>query len=107
MKKQRTEPGVREIWYSDIMALGFTEDLQHDEVYLAQYGYPWSIITLDLTNKIYLNWEKETQHAEMIRLNNRKDCSIVSRLPIRDIDHLNEIVRFFTDGVDKLDQQIA
>jgi hypothetical protein len=85
----------QKIKYSDIMALGFSEEEQHDPQYFKQYGYAYCIITLNLTKKIYLDWAKETQLCEMIRINNTESCDIAARLPIRDLAYLKEMVEFF------------
>lgn len=87
----------QKIQYHEIMALGFTEEFHNDTVYFNQYGYQWAIIEKQLTSKIFLNWEKESQLCEMIRINNKRDCSIMARMPIKDLAHLNEIIDFFID----------
>ena len=96
MEKQKTDEQEK-INYSDIMALGFTEEEQSDDVYFRQYGYPWCIITFNLTKKIYIDWAKETQLCEIIRLDSPKTCNVMSRMPIRNLNHLKEIINFFTD----------
>ena len=83
--------------YSGIMSLGFKEQLVSDKAYFDQYGYEYSMITKYLTKKIYLDWVKETQLCELIRIDNDEEMNIKGRLPIRDIDHLNEIIDFFSD----------
>jgi len=83
--------------YDEIMALGFTEDVQSDSVYFAKNGYSYVIITKDLTKKISLDWEKETKLCEMIRIDNRNTCNIKSRLPIMNLQHLKEMINFFSD----------
>ena len=85
------------IKYKDIMSLGFTEEKQFDEVYFDEYGFDWCIIEKKLTSKIYLNWKKETQFCEIIRLGKGKDASIMKRKPIKNLDELKEVVDFFSD----------
>lgn len=89
------------IKYSEVIALGFNEDVQSDKVYFDIYGFNYCIITKDLTDNIYLDWAKETQLCEMIRIDNTEDCNIKARLPIRNLKHLEEIVNFFSDEVKK------
>jgi predicted ATPase with chaperone activity len=83
--------------YADVMALGFTSELVKDTVYFNEYGFDYCIINKNLTPLIYLDWAKETQLCVMCRINNEQDTKIVKRLPIRDLDHLKEIVNFFSD----------
>jgi hypothetical protein len=91
----------QKIKYSDIMALGFSEEEQHDPQYFKQYGYAYCIITLKLTKLIYLDWAKETQLCEMVRLKDTKECDIARRMPIRDLQHLKEMVGFFVGEKEK------
>lgn len=83
--------------YSDIMALGFTEEIGSDSVYYNTYGYEYSIINKDLTKKIYLDWEKETRLCKMVRIDSPKTCNIMSELPIMNLQHLKDIINFFSD----------
>lgn len=85
--------------YSEIMALGFTEDVQSDSVYEAEHGYKYCIITKQLTKKIYLDWEKDTKLCKMVRLSKPKTGEIGAELPIKNLEHLKEMINFFSDGV--------
>lgn len=85
------------IKYSQIMSLGFTEEEVYDKVYFQEYGFPYCIITKKLTKKIYLDWAKETQFAQLVRMKDDKECDIVKRMPIKNLEHLKEIIDFFTD----------
>jgi len=85
------------IKYSEIMSLGFTEEVMDDKVYFNEYGFDWCIITKELTKKIYLDWAKETQLCEMVRIDNQKNWNIIKRLAIKDFAHLKEIVDFYSD----------
>lgn len=87
----------KRIKYSEVMALGFKEEECGDNVYFNEFGYPYCIITLDLTKKIYLDWAKETQFCEMIRIDNPKFNNIKKRMPIRDLNHLKEVINFYSD----------
>ena len=87
----------QQIKYSDIMSLGFKEKIQDDQVYFNEFGYNWAIITKKLTKRIYLDWEKESQFCEIIRIDRPRDGNIKSRMPIKNLDHLNVIINFFCD----------
>jgi hypothetical protein len=83
------------IKYKDIMDLGFHEQIVHDQVYLNDYGFDYAIITLNLTKKIYIDWNKVTQLAKMVRIDSPKTCSIMNEMPIMNLDHLKQLVDFF------------
>lgn len=84
------------IQYHEVMSLGFKEEFCHDEVYFRENGFQYTIITLRLTKNIYIDWDKRTQLAEIVRLD--KDyVHIKKKMPIRDLLHLKEIVDFYSD----------
>lgn len=83
--------------YSEIMALGFSEEVSNDRVYYNEHGYDYSIITLNLTECIYLDWEKETKLCKMVRIDNTNECNIMKTLPIMNLYQLKEIINFFSD----------
>ena len=83
--------------YDEIMALGFTEDVLSDSVYEAEHGYAYCIITKNLTKKIYLDWEKETKLCKMVRLSKPKTGDIGAELPIKNLEHLKEMINIFSD----------
>jgi len=87
------------IKYCEVIALGFTEEVQSDRVYYNQYGFDYCIITKELTKKIYLDWAKETQLCKMVRIDGPKHGNIKAKLPIRNLEHLKEIINFFSDDV--------
>ena len=84
-----------EIYYRDIMNLGFHEEFCSDDVYFDEYGYQYTIITKNLTKKIYIDWDKPTRKCKLVRID--KDHNIKAELPIRDLDYLKEIINFFCD----------
>ena len=86
-----------QIDYADVIALGFTEEPCEDEVYFNQYGFRYCIITKYLTKKIYLDWAKETRLCEMVRIDSPKTAIIKKKMPIKNLEHLREIVDFFSD----------
>ena len=83
--------------YDKIMALGFTEDVQSDSIYESEHGYSYCIINKKLTKKIYLVWEKETKLCKMVRISKPKTGDISSELPIKNLEHLKEMINFFSD----------
>ena len=85
------------IYYSDIMDLGFSEEVQYDTVYESEHGYCYSIITKKLTKKIYLDWQKDTKICKIVRLSDPKTGSIATQLPVNNLNQLKEIINFFSD----------
>lgn len=83
----------QQIRYRDIINLGFTEKKQHDNVYFDRYGFDYCIIQLNLTNKIYIDWAKETRLCGLMRMN--KSGDILNHYPIRDLAQLKRIIDFF------------
>ena len=83
--------------YDEIIALGFNEQVENDRVYEAQNGFPYSIITKDLTKRISLDWVKETKLCSMIRVDKKDGYSIVAELPIKNLEQLKEMIGFFCD----------
>lgn len=87
----------QKIKYKDIMDLGFDEEFHEDPIYYKHFGYHWAIIQKKLTKKIYLDWSKETQLCEMVRIDNKKNCNILARMPINDLTELKKIISFFCE----------
>ena len=87
------------IKYKDVMDLGFNESIESDSVYYNEYGFDYTIVTLKLTKRIYLDWAKETGLAEIIRVD--KEGTIQNRRPVRNLEELKEIVDFFLEQYDK------
>ena len=85
------------IKYHIIIDLGFTEEIVKDETYFKQFGYDYCIINFNLTDKIYLEWTKETQLCELIRVDDPKKGNILKRIPVNNIEELKYIIDFFTD----------
>lgn len=83
--------------YDEIMALGFTEDVQSDKCYEAEHGYAYCIITLQVSKKIYFDWAKETKLCKMVRLSKPKTGDIGNEMPIKNLEHLKELINFFSD----------
>lgn len=85
----------QQINYRTVMDLGFTEDIHTDPIYFDRYGYHWSIINLQLTKRIYLEWEKESRLCWIVRTN--KEEFIQARRPIFNETHLRDVVSFFLE----------
>ena len=83
--------------YNEIMKLGFGEEIQNDKVFYAKHGFEYTIITFDLTNKIYLDWEKETKLCKMVRIDSPKTGNIKNEMPIKDLENLKAMINFFAD----------
>lgn len=81
------------IRYRDIMDLGFKEKVEHDQQFIDDYGYDYTIITLKLTKRIYLMWEKETQLASIHRTD--KEDFEIRRMDIKNLEQLKYIIDFF------------
>lgn len=86
------------IKYKDVMNLGFIEEIQHDPVYMDEYGFDWAIVTLDLTKKIYLDWDKLTGYCDIIRIDSHKTGNILNKRPIKNLKQLEDIVDFFKNN---------
>lgn len=87
----------QKIHYRTIMDLGFKEEIQDDNVYEDEFGFEYSIITLKLTKKIYLDWCKDTQLCEIVRIDNNENMNIKAERPIFNKEQLIEIIDFFRD----------
>ncbi|MFW6272297.1 MAG: hypothetical protein ACOC2U_00770 [bacterium] len=87
--------------YRDIMNLGFTEQIEDDRVYFDQYGFDYAIINLNLTENIYLDWEKETKLCWIVRIDGNEECNIIKKRPVKNLKQLKEIVDFFLGEKDE------
>jgi len=84
-----------QIEYQNIIDLGFKVEETSDTVFFKQYGYELKLFTLSLTNLIYIDWDQSTRMCQMIRLKDRKDCNIVGRMEIENLQHLVKMIEFF------------
>lgn len=92
------------IRYDEVMALGFKRTDEHDDQYIAQYGFDYFIVELFLTKHVYIDWEPTTGFAKMIRMNKRYD--IKAEYPIADLVELKRLVAFFKGEPNKNDTEI-
>ena len=86
-----------QIDYSEIIALGFKEDFAEDKVYEKRYGYTYVIITKELTKKIHIEWFKDSRVCKMVRIDSPTRGNVKNTLLIQDLDHLKQIINFYTD----------
>lgn len=89
---------MNQISYKTILDLGFhIDETPTDIVYFEEYGYPYKIITKKLTKTIYLKWHQESRTCTLYRINSPKKGDILATMPVRDFDHLQDILAFFTN----------
>tara|TARA_R110002124_G_scaffold283449_1_gene459464 strand:- start:2079 stop:2354 length:276 start_codon:yes stop_codon:yes gene_type:complete len=81
--------------YRDIIDLGFKEEEVSDNVYFREHGFAYSIITKNITKRIYLDWEKETKLCKIVRIDSPKTCNIMAEIPIMNIKQIKNIISFF------------
>lgn len=84
------------IHYIDIKNLGFKEIDGDCQQYFNEFGFDYVIISKKLTKTISLDWSKESQLCEIIRVDNNKHQNIIRRVPVKNLEHLVEIIDFFT-----------
>lgn len=84
--------------YSEIINLGFKEEIVNDKVYFNQFGFDYAIITLQLTKSIYLDWSKDSQICKIVRTD--KLHNILSQKQIKSFDDLKAIIYFFIDKME-------
>lgn len=88
---------MEKINYSDIMDLGFTEEIIDDPVYFNEHGFEYSLITKKLTENIYLDWEKETKECSLIRIDHPSKGNILGKMKLLGYDEVKRIIYFFED----------
>jgi hypothetical protein len=86
---------MNQINYKDILDQGFTIEECVDQVYHNTYGYPYCIITKNLTDTIYLDWEKETRLCYLVRIDNHECCNIKAKRLIKDVEDLKDTIKFY------------
>ncbi len=88
--------------YSDVTALGFTTEKDEDQgdfqdAFFKKYGYSHSYIQMDLPHWMFLEWEQETRMCFLVRTVGQGAEQTERKMPIRDLNHLKEVIAFFTD----------
>jgi len=84
----------QQINYCDIMALGFTAEDGHDEVFEKMHGYPYTIFTKMLAPTLMLDWQQTTRLCELLVIE-PESGHIFDRIPIVDLVHLKDYVDAF------------
>lgn len=84
----------QEIWYQDIMDLGFETEVIHDPVFFSKHGFPYTIVSKQLTKHISAIWTMTDRKAYLLRCD--KDMNILARLNIDNLEELKTIIEFFT-----------
>ena len=85
---------MNKIKYFDIKKLGFKEEHCNDAVFFNEFGYQYTVFTLNLSNRIMIDWDQPTQKAEALICD--KDGSVLNRLKIKNLEHLKEVISIFT-----------
>ena len=95
-----------QIWYEDVVALGFSIEVSHDGVREKQYGNPdWIVAELRLTKRDIITWDQDDLTCDLLRLN--KSHSILYRHRLRDLAELRRIVELFSEPSDINDFHLA
>lgn len=84
----------QQINYCDIMALGFTAEDGHDEVFEKIHGYSYTIFTKMLAPTLMLDWQQTTRLCELLVIE-PESGHIFDRIPIKDFTHLQVIIDAF------------
>jgi hypothetical protein len=84
----------QQINYCDIMALGFTAEDGHDQVFEKMHGYPYTIFTKMLAPSLMLDWHQATRLCELLVIE-PESGQIFERRKIKDLTHLEAIVDAF------------
>ncbi|MCD6661478.1 MAG: hypothetical protein LT105_15055 [Lentimicrobium sp.] len=88
--------------YAKIMALGFFEQFEQDEIYFNEFGFQYSIISMELTPEIHLDYEKETRLCFIYRSKNvNGENFTVNKKPVNNLETLIEIIDFFKNEKEK------
>jgi hypothetical protein len=80
--------------FCDIMALGFTAEDGHDEVFEKMHGYPYTIFTKMLAPTLMLDWQQTTRLCEVLVIR-PEDGHIYDRIPVTDTNSLQTLVNSF------------
>jgi hypothetical protein len=81
------------IRYDSIIKLGFKVEKVEDKAYFNCYGFGYEIIELNLTKRIYADFQKETGFVNIHRID--KDYKLVGSMPIINYNHLLQMINFF------------
>ena len=85
---------IREINYSDVIKLGFKREQPIiDSIFFNEYGYYWFLVILKINNQIYFDWDCNTRHVKMVRVD--KDQTIKGTIEVENLKHLVKLLDFF------------
>lgn len=84
-----------EIRYKDIVDLGFKSEPIDDSVFFEQFGYPYKIIQLHLSECTVLDWDQRDRKVSIILSD--EYGHILKHGYIPDVDTLKELVSFFVN----------
>jgi hypothetical protein len=79
--------------YKDFINLGGVRDESGCPVFQKQFGYSWFWADIELGKGYIAHWDCVDR---LVEIQKTKKGSILSRLPVKDLDHLKELVAFFT-----------
>jgi hypothetical protein len=79
--------------YSYIKKHKFKEVEVDDSVYYDRHGYPYVIITKQLSHHIFLEWSKDERMIHLVRIDD--DHNILGRMPILSKKQLHHTIEFF------------
>ena len=79
------------------MDLGFTEEFINDSAYFYDHGFDYALITKNLTEKIYLDWKKESKECSLIRIDHPSKGNVLSEMKLSGYDEVRRIIDFFED----------
>jgi hypothetical protein len=83
---------IQQINYSDIIDLGFNEELKNDTAYFKRYGYNYYSITFKLTPIIYIEWSKNKRICTLIELENEESSKVIDRKELSGLDEVKEMI---------------
>jgi len=83
----------QDIWYQDVIDLGFKVLPQNDSVFEEQYGYPYAIISKKLCKGFVADWNQHTHVVSVQHLN--KELDILGTMATDNYDSLLILLEFF------------
>jgi len=87
---------LKTIKYQDILNLGFEVIVENDDVFFEEHGYPYKIITKELTSTVSLDWDQTTGKCRLIRAS-KKGKTIRSTIIVPNLEVLLLIMDFFVE----------
>ena len=84
-----------QFYYKDLIKLGFKRQQLPDPQYFDLYGVPWVLVSKQLMPLVSLEWDQQTLRVVIIRIDSEENQNIMSESPIRDMEHLKEVIAIF------------